>query len=104
VNSGKNSFENKIVSANGRRAVVEGWRLLERRGLVLLGAGRVLLCGLPALGQTQEESIAKRVERNVADVGGAGAAGREQLKEQQTAGAIGGTVVDPTERPLLEHG
>ena len=80
--------------------MLERRRLLGRRGFVLLGAGAVLLCGFPTLGQPQEQSIENRVERNVADVAGAGAANQAQLTDQQTAGSISGTVVDPTGAPV----
>jgi hypothetical protein len=58
--------------------------------------GVLLLCGVPALARPQQAPIARGAQLILSDTTQTGSAGREQLQEQQLAGAISGTVVDRT--------
>jgi hypothetical protein len=75
-------------------------RLPERGGLLLLGVGALLLYGVPVFAQPRQALRAGEAQRGLTDVAGTGPTGREQRTEQQTAGTIGGTVIDPTGAPV----
>ena len=78
MNSARKGSCNKSSGRNPRRLVFDGRRLL------WLSPGVLLLYGFPALAQPQQSP---RVQ---------GAATQEQLRDQQLAGTISGTVVDRT--------
>jgi hypothetical protein len=59
----------------------------------------LVACSIPGPAQAQE-SLERSVERSLAGATGTRAAAREQLADQQVAGSIGGTVVDPTGTPV----
>ena len=70
------------------------WKVIcGRVGFVCLTAGGLLLCGLPALGQSQAQSPQSPSQQTVNVQPGA-AQSQEQAPAQEHAGTISGTVVD----------
>lgn len=78
MNSARKGSCNKSSGRNPRRLVFDG------RNLLWLSPAVLLLCGFPALAQSQQSP------------GVPGAATLDQLRDQQLAGTISGTVVDRT--------
>lgn len=79
MNSARKGSCKESSGRNPRRLVLDGRRLLWP------SSGVLLLCGFPALAQSQQSASVQ------------GAPAQEQLPNQQLAGTISGTVVDRTE-------
>jgi hypothetical protein len=89
VNSMEMDSCKKSLGGNIRRSV------FGPGSLVWLSLG-VLLCGFPALAQSQQTPTVVGVESSLPDAPGTGASSGEQLPDQKFSGNISGTVVDQT--------
>ena len=89
MNSAKKDSCKKSTGRNARSSVLGPGRLI---WLSL----SVLLCGFPALAQSQQPPIVLGVESGLPEALGTGASAGEQLPDQLLSGSISGKVVDRT--------
>ncbi len=96
MNSREKSIEKR---AEGRKV----WRaVFDRRGVrcvrssVWLSLGVMLVCGIPAMAESQEPLVERGVERGLTETTRTQASGLPQGLGQELTGTVGGAVVDQT--------